>query len=147
MPGLAVGLSGIFLSIQIDAFKILQPTIVNDSIRFTYQVLVDVGQTVTPKFTFLDGAPRMRVLFGDKSSPKPVTNGVEVSHTYYVGGLYTITLLGASQELYLEQVDISGDHVVVPEIWRELFQFRALTRLNDIWVIGYGEVGILRIGR
>lgn len=147
MPGLAVGLADGFPSIQINPLKMIELQNINDSVRFSYRVLVTSGQSVTPKFTFLTGAPRAKVLFGDGSSPKPVTSGVEVSYTYYVGGLYTIVLMGAFQELYLEQVDITGDHVVLPDSWPELTQFKALTLLIDPLVIRYGEVGKFKIGR
>jgi hypothetical protein len=89
----------------------------------------------------------MRVLFGDGSPPKPVTSNVEISHMYYRGGLYTITLLGPFQEHYLEQVDMSGDHVIVSESWPVIYQFSVLTRVIDVWVVGYGEVGTFKIGR
>lgn len=147
MPGLAVGLFNGLPSIQINLSSMITPTIVNDSIKFSYQVLVDTNQIVTPKFTFLNGAPRVKVYFGDGSTPKLVTSGVEISHIYYTSGLYTIMLFGSLQELYLQEVDITGEPVVVPESWLELLQFKALTLLSDIWVIGYGQIGIAKIGR
>jgi hypothetical protein len=147
MPGLAVGLANGLPSIQIDSFSMVAPTIINDSIKFSYQVLVDGNQIVSPKFTFINGSPRFKVFFGDGSAPKPVTSNVEITHTYYVGGLYTIMLHGSLQEEYLEYIDISGDQVVAPESWPELLSLKTLITLNDIWVIGYGKIGILKIGR
>jgi PKD repeat protein len=115
--------------------------------EFAYTVLVTDGQATTPKFTFGAGAPAATVSFGDGTAPEAVTSGVEMTHTYTTGGTYTVKLLMTNQNYYLTQVDISSDYVVVPAVWPNLPRFTALTRLIDLWAVGFGEVGVMKVAR
>jgi PKD repeat protein len=119
----------------------------NAPVQFTYQVLVTNGQATTPKFTFGAGAPATTVYFGDGTAPEAVTSGVEMSHAYAVGGTYTVGLAMTNQEIWLTQIDLSSDYVVVPAVWNILLRLRALTRLIDLWAVGFGEVGIMKVAR
>lgn len=115
--------------------------------QFTYQVTVTAAQATTPKFTFAAGAPAAVMSWGDGSALEAVTSDVELNHAYAVGGTYTVMLIAPNQAQYLTQVDISADYVVVPAVWTALLRLKALTRLIDLWAVGFGEIGVLKIAR
>ena len=148
MNGLSVGLLSRMPSIRVNVGRrIIPEEIIPVSSKFSYTVNVSDGQTVSPKFTFLEGYPRARVSFGDQTSTMSVTSGIEIPHTYPSRGIYTIRLLSESQDIYLQEIDIRDEPVIITEFWPELLELLNLTKLHDPWYVGYGEVGIAKIAR
>ena len=119
----------------------------DDEIQYAYQVTVTDGQATTPKYTFAEGAPTAFVNFGDGTASEAVTSGVELTHTYTTGGIYTVRLILAKQETYLTQVDISSDYVSGLLWATALSRFRSLTNLIDLWAVGFGAIGTLKVAR
>lgn len=115
--------------------------------EFSYIVDVLALEATTPKFTFGAGAPVAFVDWGDGTAYSPVTNGVEMSHTYTLAGEYNVRLVMEDQPTYLTQVDISADHVVVPDSFPVLLKLTAFTRLIDMWAVGFGQIGVMKIAR
>jgi hypothetical protein len=148
MNGLSVGLLLRMPSIRIPVGRrIIPEEIIPISNLFSYTVNVSDGQTISPKFTFLEHYPKARVSFGDQTSTMSVRSGVEIPHTYTTRGLYTVRLLSNYQDVYLQEIDIRDEPVVITEFWPELLELLNLTRLHDPWYVGYGEVGIAKIAR
>lgn len=113
--------------------------------QFTYEVTVDAGQTTTPKFLFNVGYPTTRIDWGDGTLQETVTSGVELTHTYSSGGTYNVRLNMPNQDIWITQIDLSYDYVTGLSWSEGLLILRSLTRFIDLWSLGYGEVGVLRI--
>lgn len=77
---------------------------------FQYDVTVLAGESTHPKITFTSGTARFN--WGDDSALDTITSGVEFTHTYTVGGTYTVKLMLASQFTLVTRIDISSDKVV-----------------------------------
>jgi len=148
MAGLSVGLILKMPSIHANiGRKIIPNETIIPQLSFSYTVNVPDNYVVSPKFTFLEGAPRARVEFGDQTPSVAVESGVEIPHLYKTRGLYKINLVSQSQQTYLQEIDIRDDPVIITEYWLALLDFLNLTRLHNCWYVGYGEVGIAKVAR
>jgi len=118
---------------------------------FTYRVSVTAGQTTTPKWTFVAGAPPAYTDWGDGTARDLVTSGVEQTHAYTNAGEYTVTLVMANQAKWLSQVDINSDkvvQVVTPvNIFKAIDYFRtyanaSLNQNISNWILPTGLITI-----